>query len=386
MGKIAQVSTKYIIHAILKAEGLVDKPDIIGAVFGQTEGLLGKEMELRELQKSGRIGRIDVSPVDKNGKTTARIMVPSSLDKTKTAIIAAAIETIERIGPCNGTINLDKIEDVRVEKRDYIQERAKEILSKFIKDSDDSQELTREVSISVKEAEVITFGPDKLSAGPDVPTSDELIIVEGRADVLALLRAGINNAICVNGTNIPQTIIDLMKTKKVNVACVDGDRGGDLIVKSLKQVGRLDFVAKAPDGKEVEELTDKEIMICLRARGPVVEEKKVFNNNREFKQPYQSNHTQHFKDKEFFNKALTAVEGKSVARLYNQDLTVIGEIPINGIRSVKGVSGVFAIVADAPVNNNLLYFAEDNHAEFLVGTKLETRKRSRVKILTKRTL
>jgi len=385
MGKIAQVSTKYIIHATLRAEGLVDKPDIIGAVFGQTEGLLGKDMELRELQKSGRIGRIDVDTSDKNGKTTARIQIPSSLDKTKTAIIAAAIETIERIGPCNGKIDLDKIEDVRIEKRDYIQERAKEILSKFIKEGDDTSELTREVSTSVKEAEIVSYGPDALPAGPDASSSDELIIVEGRADVLALLRAGVNNAISVNGTSIPQTVINLMKTKKVNVACVDGDRGGDLIIKSLKQVGRLDFVAKAPDGKEIEELTDKEILMTLRAREPVVEtpayEKKSFNQEHK-----QSFHAPRFKDKEFFNKALTEVEGKGIARLYNSDLSGIGEVPIGSIRSVKGVSGVFAIVADAPVNNSLLYFAEDNSAEFLVGTKLETRKRSRVKILTKRTL
>jgi len=385
MGKIAQVSTKYIIHATLRAEGLVDKPDIIGAVFGQTEGLLGKDMELRELQKSGRIGRIDVDTSDKNGKTTARIQIPSSLDKTKTAIIAAAIETIERIGPCNGKIDLDKIEDVRIEKRDYIQERAKEILSKFIKEGDDTSELTREVSTSVKEAEIVSYGPDALPAGPDASSSDELIIVEGRADVLALLRAGVNNAISVNGTSIPQTVINLMKTKKVNVACVDGDRGGDLIIKSLKQVGRLDFVAKAPDGKEIEELTDKEILMTLRAREPVVEtpayEKQAFNQEHK-----QSFHAPRFKDKEFFNKALTEVEGKGIARLYNSDLSGIGEVPIGSIRSVKGVSGVFAIVADAPVNNSLLYFAEDNSAEFLVGTKLETRKRSRVKILTKRTL
>ena len=55
MGKISQVSSKYIIHANIDIEGVVDRPDVIGAIFGQTEGLLGADLELRELQKSGRI-------------------------------------------------------------------------------------------------------------------------------------------------------------------------------------------------------------------------------------------------------------------------------------------------------------------------------------------
>jgi len=387
MGKIAQVSVKYIIHATLKAEGLVDRPDIIGAIFGQSEGLLGKEMELRELQKGGRIGRIDVETFDKNGKTTSTIKIPSSLDKTQTAIIAAAIETIDRIGPCNGRISLDKIEDVRNEKRDYIQERAKEILSKFIRESGDSGSMAREVSDSVKVAAVTSFGPDGLSAGPGVVSGDELILVEGRADVLALLRAGINNAIGINGTNIPKTIIDLMKVKKTNIAFVDGDRGGDLIIKALEQIGRVDFVAKAPDGKEVEELVGKEILKCLRSKIPVSHEvpKKVFRNNnsrRDFKPRPSGN----VKNKAFFNKILDELAGKGIVRVYDSSFKLLGELPINGLKSVRGLSGVSIIIADAPINNDLLYFAMDNGAQVLVGTKLETRKRSRVKIFTKRTL
>ena len=147
MGKISPVSAKYIVQSTIEIEGVVDRPDVIGAIFGQTEGLLGTELELRELQRSGRIGRIDVKTEIKSGKTSGEIIIPSSLDKAETAIIGAAIETIQRIGPCNAKVHVINIEDVRISKRTYVIERAKELLrtlnDKFMPDS---QELTDEVA------------------------------------------------------------------------------------------------------------------------------------------------------------------------------------------------------------------------------------------------
>jgi len=61
MAKVSPVSIKYMIHGNLVAEGALEKPDVIGALFGQTEGLLGSELDMRELQKEGKIGRIEVS-------------------------------------------------------------------------------------------------------------------------------------------------------------------------------------------------------------------------------------------------------------------------------------------------------------------------------------
>src|SRR3989344_964163 len=106
MGKISPVSAKYVIQANIEIDGIVERPDVIGAIFGQTEGLLGTELELRELQRSGRIGRIDVRTEIKSGKTSGEIIIPSSLDKAETAIIAAASETIQRIGPCNARVKI----------------------------------------------------------------------------------------------------------------------------------------------------------------------------------------------------------------------------------------------------------------------------------------
>ena len=125
MGKVSIVSAKYIVHATIEIEGVVDRPDVIGAVFGQTEGLLGSELELRELQRSGRIGRIEVNVDVKSGKTQGTIVIPSSLDKAETSIVGAALEIIQRIGPCNAKIKVTNIEDVRVSKRSFVIERAK---------------------------------------------------------------------------------------------------------------------------------------------------------------------------------------------------------------------------------------------------------------------
>ena len=125
MGKLAQATSKYTIYARFDADGTVEKPDVIGAVFGQSEGLLGPDMELRELQKTGRVGRIDVEMRSVNGKTSGIITIPSSLDSSETALIAACMETIERVGPCLAKINIEKIEDTRITKRKYVIDREK---------------------------------------------------------------------------------------------------------------------------------------------------------------------------------------------------------------------------------------------------------------------
>ncbi len=266
MGKINPVSSKYIVHTSIQIDGVVDKPDVIGAIFGQTEGLLGADLELRELQRSGKIGRIEVNLDTRGGKTKGEIVLPSSMDKAETAIVGAALEIIQRIGPCNAKVRVESVEDVRVSKRQFVIERAKELL-KTLTDSvlPNSQEITEEVAASVRVMEITEYGRERLPAGPEVADSSEIIVVEGRADVINLLKNGFKNAIAINGTSVPITIVELCKQKTVTVF-VDGDRGGNLIVQELLSVTDVDFVTRAPDGKELEELTKKEIHKCLRAR------------------------------------------------------------------------------------------------------------------------
>ena len=265
---IDPTTTKYLIQARLEAEGIVEKPDIVGAVFGQTEGLLGEELDLRDLQKSGRIGRIEVDVQSKKGRTEGIISIPSSLDQVETSIMAASLETIDRVGPCKAQIKVEKVEDVRVTKRNKIVERARQILSQMLESSKTSgTDLLDEVRASVQVSEIVSFGPERLPSGPNVADSDAVIVVEGRQDVLNLLRSGIKNAVAVEGTNVPKTVQELSK-EKVVTAFVDGDRGGDLILRELLQVAEVDFIARAPRGREVEELTQKQIMKSLRNKIP----------------------------------------------------------------------------------------------------------------------
>ena len=261
-------TTKYLIKARLTADGIVEKPDVVGAIFGQTEGLLGEELDLRDLQKSGRIGRIEVDVTSKSGKSDGLVYISSSLDQVETAILASALETIDRVGPCKAGIKVLGIEDVRISKREKVIDRAKELLNDLIKQSKGtSVDITENVRQSIQVEEITTFGPDKCPAGPNVKDSEAIIIVEGRSDVLNLLRSGIKNAIAVEGTNIPKTVQDLSK-EKVTTAFTDGDRGGELILRELFQTADIDFVARAPRAHEVEELTTKQIIKCLRNKVP----------------------------------------------------------------------------------------------------------------------
>ena len=218
-------TTKYVIYADIHTDGVVEKPDVVGAIFGQTEGLLGDDLDLRELQKTGRIGRIEVNISSKSGKSDGFVLISSSLDKIETSILAASLETIDRVGPCMANLSVTKIEDVRASKRRQIVDQAKNILlNKFDESLPESQELTESVKQAVRVDELVSYGKEKLPSGPNVQDSDAILIVEGRADVLTLLRCGIKNAIAVEGTNVPKAVIELSKKKTVTTF-LDGDRG-----------------------------------------------------------------------------------------------------------------------------------------------------------------
>ncbi|MBI2078423.1 MAG: DNA primase [Euryarchaeota archaeon] len=292
-------TTKYMIKAQIKADGIIEKPDVVGAIFGQTEGLLGNELDLRDLQKSARIGRIEVDIDAKKGKSEGTIYLPSSLDKVETAILAAALESIDRVGPCKAQINVQLIEDVRTARRKQVIDRAKALLS-GIMDSDaaDSELLTEEVRAAVQTAEITRWGPDRLPAGPNIGKSDAVIIVEGRNDVLNLLKHGVKNAIAVEGTNVPKSIQDLSR-EVATTAFVDGDRGGELIVRELLQTAEIDFVARAPQTREVEELPHKLIMKALKNKIPAEQFAEMYGI--QYKRPEGST-----KDRAFLEKAQSA--------------------------------------------------------------------------------
>lgn len=413
MGKISPVSAKYIIHAQIEIDGVVDRPDVIGAIFGQTEGLLGAELELRELQRSGRIGRIDVKTEVKTGKATGEIIIPSSLDKAETSIIGAAVETIQRIGPCNAKVKISSIEDVRITKRNYVIERAKELLRELTNNVlPNSQELTERVAESVRMMEVMEFGKDRLPAGPSIEENEEVIVVEGRADVLNLLRYGIKNVIAMNGTSVPETIKELSKKKNITLF-VDGDRGGDLIIREVSSVAEIDYVVKAPDGKEVEEITQKEVHKALRGRITIDQyrlENKDYQPKLETRTRYgaerQENRIVREESKivreripvirenkvsaeyqQNFKKMLDDLVGTRGAYILDDGLNILGKVPIAEIvptlRSLN--SGVFAVIFDGVVTGDITSVAERTNVQYIVGMDSRVNN-SRVKILTQKQL
>ncbi|HUR67673.1 MAG TPA: DNA primase DnaG [Candidatus Thermoplasmatota archaeon] len=265
---IDPTTTKYLVRATIMADGVIEKPDVVGAIFGQTEGLLGDELDLRDLQKSGRIGRIEVTIDSKKGKSVGDILLPSSLDKLETAILAAALETIDRVGPAKAEIRVKGIEDVRSVKRTAVINRARELLAQIAEGGEGTSEnILESVRDTFRVEDMVSYGPERLPAGPNVSKSDSIIVVEGRNDVANLLKHGIKNAIAVEGTNVPETIKQLCKDKSA-IAFVDGDRGGELILKELLQTCEIDFLARAPRANEVEELTQKQLIKALRNKIP----------------------------------------------------------------------------------------------------------------------
>ena len=416
-------TTKYLIKAKMSADGIVEKADVVGAIFGQTEGLLGDELDLRDLQKTGRMGRIEVDINSKKGRSDGAIMIPSSLDQVETAILASALETIDRIGPCRAKIGIDTIEEVRITKKQKIVDRAKELLSNLLSGSKDSGlDLTESVRQAVQIDEVTLLGDDKCPAGPNVASSDAIIVVEGRSDVINLLKYGIKNAVAVGGTNIPETVRKLTR-EKVVTAFVDGDRGGQLILRELSQVAEIDFVAKAPKSLEVEELTQKQMIKALRNKIPMEQflemtknlqegfsknngDKKGKDNRRKkekipskgkkeqekkpkekkpepkkeastprkkgmIKPPKKEEKTELPDEVKRYKDILKTLSGTLKAMLLNPRGEVIKELAVRQLAdTIKSPPGdIHAVIFDGIISQRLLDIAAENKVKFLVGSK-----------------
>jgi DNA primase len=255
---------KYHVKLKFEVDGLVEKADIIGAIFGQTEGLLGPEMNLNELQKVSKVGRIEVNVDTKSNMAKGDAVIPMSTDISTAALIAAAIESIDKVGPFQAKFALSGIDDIRAIKKKVIVDRAKKIVQEWAtKTISEGEEMLKDVYDASKPGKLTAFGKAQLACGTGVFDSNWIILVEGRADVINLLRAGFDNAIAIEGAKIDETIVKLTEGKKV-IAFLDGDRAGDLILKELHGVVNIDKVLRAPTGREVEECTPLEIAEILK--------------------------------------------------------------------------------------------------------------------------
>jgi DNA primase len=370
MGSSQTVTVKYVIRARFEIEGVVEKPDVIGAVFGQTEGLFGSELDLRELQKSGRIGRIEIELQSKNDKTTGSIVIPTSLDRVSTAIIAASIESINRVGPCESRVTIDRLEDIRDSRRKTIIERAKTILQKWqIESMPSTEEVFREVSETLRVPKVEKYGPDELSAGPEVDRAKEIIVVEGRADVINLMRLGMENVVALEGAKVPETIIKLSK-EKTATALLDGDRGGDLILKELLQVTDVKYVARAPPGKEIEECTSTEIFNALKNKVPIEE----FRARKPRERPKVLVPKQ-------IKEARKELEGTLEAVLFGEKMEQIERLPVSALaEKLQQTDGVDTVVFDGVITQRLVDIASDKGIKFLVAARVSDQVKQSLKV------
>ena len=398
MAKLAQTSVKYLIRAKFEANGFVERPDVIGAIFGQTEGLLGPELDLRELQRTGRVGRIEVNVTFEKGRSVGEILIPTSLDSAETVLIASALETIERIGPCNAKIEVESVEDLRTVKRKYVIERAKELLQQLMSQIPEPSQITEDLMQSVRANEIIEY--KGLPAGPAIHEADKIIVVEGRADVINLLKHGVRNVIGMDGTSVPQAIIDLSHEKEV-IALLDGDRGGDLILKELLERADLDYVARAPKGKEVEELTKKEIFKALRDAIPaeelkpsyvqkIHERKRSDRREREIKTKIEKKPARIEVNEDLrriLKNEMEELIGTRAASIFDQDMNFVGRVPIKELENALGqVENAGALVLDGYVDNELIKLAKKKGVKILAANENKARGKYDVVILTREEL
>ena len=367
-GSSQTVTVKYEIRAKFEIEGVVEKPDVIGAVFGQTEGLFGPELDLRELQKSGRIGRIEIDLQSKQDKTTGSITIPTSLDRVSTAIIAASLESINRVGPCQAKVTLEKIEDIRDTRRKIIIDRAKQILHKWnIETLPAAEEIFKEVAETLKPAKLIQYGAEELTTTPGIDEAKEITIVEGRADVINLLKCGITNVIALEGAKIPNTIIKLCKEKEAT-AFLDGDRGGDLILKELLQVTDVKFIARAPQGKEVEEISCREILDALKQKIPI-DKFKAKRERRKVMLPKKA------------VEIAKELEGTLEAILLNEKMEQIERLPVSELaEKLQQANGVDMVVFDGVITQRMIDIANEKNVKYLVAARISDAAKQPLKV------
>jgi DNA primase len=355
---------KYLVKLKFEVDGVVERADVIGAIFGQTEGLFGPEMNLNELQKSWKVGRIEINLESKNDKTRGEVIIPMSTDIGTAALIAAAVESVDKVGPCSARFSVGAIEDVRAVKRKQIVDRAKLIVRDWSsKTSSEGENLLKDVTESTKRAKVINYGMENLPAGPGVYSSDLVYLVEGRADVVLFLRAGIENVVALEGTSVPDSIIELGRKKRL-IAVLDGDRGGDLIEKELAQVVRVEKVLRAPAGKEVEDLTPIDVLNMLKAEAPAPSRRERTAERAAPMAPEEPDEPVVAKTKELFPN----LNGTLEAILLDPGLQEIGRFPISElVQKMEATSGAQYLIFDGIVTQRLVESAAKMGVKGIIG-------------------
>lgn len=353
---------KYHVKLSFDVDGLVERADIIGAIFGQTEGLLGPEMNLNELQRVSKIGRIEVNTHSTNNATTGDSLIPMSTDIDTCALISAAIESIDKVGPFDCKFKLDSIDDVRASKKEDIVKRAKEIKQKWsTKSVSEGDTMLKDVHEG-SSGKITTYGPEKLHCGSGVFDASWIILVEGRADVINLLRAGYNNAIAIEGAKIDESVKELCDKKDKVVAFLDGDRAGGFILKELRSLVHIDVEHRAPEGVEVEELTPQQIDDLLRS---TAEDMKAETTKPTLDDPGDKSIA------EIANKVYPDLNETLEAVALDDEQKEIFKVPISEVvDKLSSQSGIKYLILDGIITQRLLDAAKQAGIECVIGHRV----------------
>lgn len=353
---------KYHVKLSFDVDGLVERADIIGAIFGQTEGLLGPEMNLNELQRVSKIGRIEVNTHSTNNATTGDSLIPMSTDIDTCALISAAIESIDKVGPFDCKFKLDSIDDVRASKKEDIVKRAKEIKQKWsTKSVSEGDTMLKDVHEG-SSGKITTYGPEKLHCGSGVFDASWIILVEGRADVINLLRAGYNNAIAIEGAKIDESVKELCDKKDKVVAFLDGDRAGGFILKELRSLVHIDVEHRAPEGVEVEELTPQQIDDILRS---TAEDMKAETTKPTLHDPGDKSVA------EIANKVYPDLNETLEAVALDDEQKEIFKVPISEVvDKLSSQSGIKYLILDGIITQRLLDGAKQAGIECVIGHRV----------------
>lgn len=394
---------KYHVKLKFEVDGLVEKADIIGAIFGQTEGLLGPEMNLNELQKVSKVGRIEVNVDSKSNTAKGDALIPMSTDISTAALIAAAIESIDKVGPFQARFGLVGIDDIRAIKKKLIVDRAKKIVQEWAtKTISEGEEMLKDVYDASKPGKLTAFGKAQLACGTGVFDSDWIILVEGRADVINLLRAGFDNAIAIEGAKIDETVTKLTEGKRV-IAFLDGDRAGDLILKELQGLVKIDKILRAPTGREVEECTPLEIAEILKETTQYVAPSAQHSQSSQQTQQYSESKQQHQGQVVSNTNGSSSIQQEenadilsAVREVYPQinetleavlldsSMRTLLKIPVSDVvKKLNITEGATLLVLDGIVTQRLVEAADKAGIQYIVGHRTaELKKPTDVRVRT----
>ncbi|MEM4531382.1 MAG: toprim domain-containing protein, partial [Thermofilaceae archaeon] len=279
-----------------------------------------------------------------------------------------------------------------------------EIYRKMLESIPESRELVDEVLSKVRAAEVVEYGEERLPGGPDVTRADTVILVEGRADVINLLRHGYRNVLAVGGaTTVPPSLKEIIQGKKT-ILFVDGDRGGEMIARNLLNAIKIDYVARAPEGKEVEDLTAKEIARCIQSKVSAEEFLESLEGERRQQRevraefivppakllsrssaPAQPEYVESVSVPRSVKSVIEELKGTLEAVLYDENWAEITRVPVKDlVNTIKQVDGVSYVVLDGIVTQRLVDAAYTKGVKALIGVRVGevVRKPENLKIST----